>query len=104
MESVEDRVGKNEAIFRHVNERIAELSASFDSEVLELFCECADGACVERLHVGAADYERARSEEATFIVAPAHVVPSLEEVVFEGDGFVFVRKHGEAAAAAENAV
>jgi hypothetical protein len=97
-----ERVGRNEAIFRHVNEKIVELSAAHESQTLEIVCECADHACAERLTIGARDYELARSEAATFIVAPGHVVEGSEEdVVLRTEAFWLVNKRGAAAEAAE---
>ena len=103
MGSVEERVGKNEALFREVNERIAELNETFAGETLEVLCECADRGCTARIELAVDDYRRVRSVEATFVVLPGHVLPQVEEVVLAGDGFVFVRKHGEAAEAARAA-
>jgi hypothetical protein len=97
---VEDRVGKNEAIFRQVNERIAELSADYEVDALEILCECADVRCSERLTIGVEAYRQARRAVTTFVVVPAHVLPKVEEIVAEGESYVVVRKHGAAADAA----
>jgi hypothetical protein len=101
--TVEERVGRNEAIFRSVNERIAEVSGELDIPRLEIVCECADAECAARFSIEVEDYRRAREDEKVFIVVPEHVLSAVEETVFAGQGFVFVRKHGQAAEAAEHA-
>jgi hypothetical protein len=58
----------------------------------EFVCECADGACTERVTVPLATYERVRSDSYLFLVAPGHERPELDLVVERGDGFVIVRK------------
>ena len=101
--TVEERVGRNEAIFRHVNERITELTDELAVTKLQIVCECADGGCVAAIEVRSDEYRRAREDEQVFIVVPEHVLAAVEEVVYEGKGFVFVRKSGQAAEAAKEA-
>jgi hypothetical protein len=101
--TVEERVGRNEAIFREVNKRMAEVGEELDVSRLRIVCECADVACVARIELDVADYGRAREEATVFIVIPEHVLVAVEDTVYTGDGFVFVRKRGQAAEAAEEA-
>ena len=96
----EERQGRNEALFRQVNERIAEMGERFDADHLEIVCECATIECVERIELSPLVYERARQGAATFIVVDAHADPSIERVVFRGDSYVFVEKIGDAGAVA----
>jgi hypothetical protein len=65
---------------REVNENIAELGERFGlhEETLELICECGDPACVERVAVPAAEYERLHAEGRR-IVAPGHGDDALGE-------------------------
>ena len=97
MGSREERRGLNEAVFRQVNERIADLGDPFAGQRLEIICECASLECVERIELARADYERARQDETTFIVLAGHVDPAIESAVARQNGYVFVRKHGDAA-------
>jgi hypothetical protein len=101
--SVEERVGSNEAIFRHVNERITEMADDLAVTTLQIVCECADVGCAEAIEIRSGQYRRAREDDAVFILVPEHVLSAVEDVVYEGSGFVFVRKRGEAAEAAEEA-
>ena len=92
-----DRRALNEAAFREVNERIAEVGESFTPEAMSLVCECSRHACVERLWLDAAEYERVRSESEWFILIPGHEQLDIEVVVEEWPGFLVVRKRGAAA-------
>ena len=100
---LEQRLGQNEAIFRALNERVAELGGRFGSTSFEIVCECAEIECVARIGLTAEEYEWARASDTTFIVLPEHVVPRVEEVIRHGNGFVYVRKTGSAADAATDA-
>lgn len=89
------RVGENEALFRVVNERIEDLNRAFAriTETMDVVCECGDIDCSQRVVLGLDDYERVRAESTTFVLAPGHEMPDVEDVVARGDGFVVVRKH-----------
>jgi hypothetical protein len=89
----EERAGRNEALFREVNERVEELHHRLESGDTESFvCECPDEACTERLTVPLETYERVRSNPRCFLVVPGHERPQLEQVVERGDGFLIVEK------------
>ena len=45
----EVRIARTEALFRDVNERIAESAERFSARDAEFVCECADPACAERV-------------------------------------------------------
>jgi hypothetical protein len=51
-----------------------------------------------------AEYETVRADPASFVVAPGHELPEIEDVVRQTDRFQIVRKHDDAArlAAARN--
>ena len=48
---MEDKIQRahTEALFRNVNERIAESAERFDAESTEFVCECADADCAHRV-------------------------------------------------------
>jgi len=99
-----ERVGKNEALFRHVNERIEDVNRAFapPAERIDIVCECGTARCAERVELSVPDYERVRSDPRRFILLEGHDDPELERVVERGDGWVVVEKHeGEAAEVAE---
>jgi hypothetical protein len=77
----EERIARNEALFREVNERIAESAERFDSDHAEFVCECAEQDCTERVDATLDEYERARADGAQFLMRPGHVDTSFERIV-----------------------
>jgi hypothetical protein len=75
------RYAKNQAIFREVNDRIAELSAEWQAEEMEIFCECSRTGCASLIHVTCSDYERIRRSPGWFLIVPGHVAPESDRVV-----------------------
>jgi hypothetical protein len=75
------RVAHTEALFRDVNERIAESADRFNAGDAEFVCECADPACAERIPATLNQYEEVRSDGTHFMLAPGHELPELERVV-----------------------
>jgi hypothetical protein len=90
----EERIVRTEALFRDVNERIAEASERFRAGEAEFMCECADPGCTERLEVPLEEYEEVRSDGAQFVLDPDHVVPEVERVVEKRRGYAVVEKLG----------
>jgi len=85
-------LGRTEAVFREVNERIAETAVRFDADDIHFVCECADPTCVHRVESRVADYERVRDDGATFLLVEGHDDPRIESVVDTEDGVAVVRK------------
>jgi hypothetical protein len=98
MDTREIKIAKTEALFRDVNERIAETSERFDSDEAEFMCECGDPGCAERLEVSLEEYEDVRSDATTFLLNPEHIEPDVEKIVRERAGYAIVRKVDEAVA------
>ena len=91
-------MGRNEVLFREVNERIEEIQTGEGvARRFDFLCECADRDCIERLSLSLAEYEDIRSESTHFVVLPGHEAPHVELVIQRGDGFSVVRKQDEAA-------
>lgn len=88
-----DRIARNEALFREVNERVKDLVPSEGG--IEFICECGYEECIERVSLTADEYERVRSDPVEFFVKPGHEIPDVEEVVESHDRFLLVRKHVE---------
>ena len=84
---------RKRTLIREVNARIGEISAGFGNfdGTYELYCECDDGTCVERLTITAPAYERARSRPRTYLVVPGHASPEDGEVVEHLSGYAVVR-------------
>jgi hypothetical protein len=98
----EERVGRNEVLFREVNERIEETQRGQGvGGYFDFLCECGDKNCIEQVALRLAEYEDIRSEPTQFVVRPGHEVSDIERVVRTGDRFSVVRKQEEAAVFAE---
>jgi hypothetical protein len=99
----EERAGRNEELFREVNENIARSEERMDSgsDSFSVFCECALADCVTQVEIRLAEYVRVRRHEHRFIVAPGHEQTDIERVVERHPDYVIVEKHGAAAAAAD---
>jgi hypothetical protein len=87
-----ERRATNEALFRDVNERIAESAERFDAAGTEFVCECSDPGCTHRVHVSLAEYEQVRDEPTTFLVLPGHEEKDIEQVVADRGRFRIVEK------------
>jgi hypothetical protein len=88
------RVGKNEVLFREVNERLRDLGESFSlvTEEAEFVCECANTTCLERVHMSLSSYEEIRSDPKRFFVVKGHELLEYEKVVAEDSGYLVVEK------------
>jgi len=86
------RRATTESLFRDVNERIAESAQRFDSDTTEFVCECADAECAERVETPLDEYERIRSDGATFLLVPGHEQDDIERVVADRGRFEIVEK------------
>jgi hypothetical protein len=93
-----DKAARNQAVFREVNERIAELTRLLNDTGFSLFiCECSDPACAEALEMTADEYHAVRSDPCRFVVRNGHQISELERVVDGNGRFVIVEKYGRAA-------
>jgi hypothetical protein len=95
-----DRFARNEAIFREVNERVAEVVDS-EARMTNFLCECGNIDCVEQVSLTDAEYVKLRSNPATFVVVPGHALEDVETVIEETDRFQIVEKHPREVAIAE---
>ena len=93
----EDRIARNETVFREVNERVQELSADAPLDRLEFLCECGDPDCTETVSLDRAEYERLRSDPLLFAVKPGHAIADVEDVVDSNERYQTVRKHEDEA-------
>jgi hypothetical protein len=96
MDERERRLGLNEAMFREVNERVEEVNKAFGSITgqFDIFCECGDMMCAERITVPMKEYERVRSDSKQFLLKVGHEDPTVERVIENHDSFVIVEKEG----------
>jgi hypothetical protein len=93
MEKVTDqRIARTEALFRDVNERIAESAEGFGSEDASFVCECSDASCTHRVDATLESYEEVREDGATFIVVDGHERDDVERVVRRRGPYSIVEK------------
>ena len=108
MSATEYRVGKNEALFREVNERIRGVSEAWAkgdrTSQIEFVCECSRENCFETVALTVEQYEQVRSDSRHFVIVTGHVwSPEAEREVYRNGGYSIVEKLGEAGEAAEDA-
>ena len=91
----QERLARNEAFFRDVNERINDAAEGLPrGDKYSFFCECSDPNCTERIELSRADYEHIRTNSRRFVLARGHIAPEIEHVVEHEDDHVVVEKHG----------
>ena len=96
-----ERLARNEAMFRSVNERVEEVVQPGPDEEIDFLCECGNSDCTEKVTLNRREYEHVRSDATQFAVFPGHEIPEIEEALQRTDRFFVVRKHPEEAEVAE---
>ena len=95
----EKRLARNEALYREVNERVAEVADRFlevESQTpVSFICECGAVTCTEPIVTTLAEYEAIRSEPTRFAVVPGHELPEIETIVERRSGYFVVEKRQE---------
>jgi hypothetical protein len=89
----DERLAKNEILFRAVNERLDEIGGvvPWQSET-DYLCECSDTDCIETIPLKKEEYEHARSRPTVFFVLPGHERPTLEKIIEEREHHLLVEK------------
>ena len=97
--SREERVARNEALFREVNEQIKQVNEDAPAAAETAFvCECGDPECTGPVSLSLVEYEEVRADPTHFAILPGHVHPEVEVVVAHNDRFAVVRKNEPQAA------
>ena len=99
----EERLAKNEVLFRSVNEAIEQQALRFGGieDEYEFVCECSSTECVQRVTLTLRQYEQVRAEGTRFVLAPGHADPEVEQVVHSTPTHQLVEKDGAAGIIAE---
>ena len=104
MNTRDERVARNEAMYRSVNREIEytaqQLGDGADDEI-EIICECGRPGCDATLRITIAEYDDVHRQRDRFAVVPGHENGSLEGVVKRADGYLVVDKYGAAEKIAE---
>ena len=96
-ERIEDRA-RRQAVFREVNEHIAELNGDSNQTAVSLFvCECSRPECAETVEISPSEYEQVRADGTRFVVLLGHQLPEVERVVEGNHRFLVVETIGAAA-------
>lgn len=85
-----ERKARNQALFREVNEQIAQMADGYG--LTEFVCECSNPDCIEVISVRNSDYEFVRDNPTWFVIRKDHDIPEIERVVSENDGYAVVEK------------
>jgi hypothetical protein len=93
----EERLAGNEALFREVNERVAEVVTQFieaetSTETVDFTCECGRPDCAEPITMTLIEYESIRAEPTHFGVVPEHEQPEIETVIRRFPNYFVVEK------------
>jgi|SRR5215211_3593667 len=91
-EEQQEKAARTEALFRGVNERIAESAARFGSDDASFVCECDDAECAHRIQATLDEYHGVRQDPARFLVLDGHVDPEIERVATRTRRFTIVEK------------
>ena len=92
-ESRNERLARNEAAFRKVNEAITEVEDGRGAYL----CECGALGCNRLVELSRDEYESVRANPRRFFVLPGHELPEVESIVERHDDYFVVEKHpGEA--------
>jgi hypothetical protein len=88
------RIGRNEVLFRELNERLNDLQESFEvfAERGDFVCECGDVSCAEQITMSLGEYEQLRADPTLFAIKPGHEIPDVESIVERREGYDIVRK------------
>jgi hypothetical protein len=93
--SREERVARNEATTRQINEQIEQAHQEAPIGVegpVRVLCECGRLTCDRLLAITIAEYEAVRADATQFAVVHAHVDPEVERVVAQTDRYTVVAK------------
>jgi hypothetical protein len=90
----ERRIGRNEVLYRSVNEKIEQLNQVFGTltETMTVVCECGTMTCADQIELDVPTYERVRADPLLFVVVPGHDAAGVEAVLERHAGYDIVRK------------
>jgi hypothetical protein len=96
---IEERIAKNNAIFREANEQISAAAGVYQVDMpIPFLCECPAPTCREIVRLELEEYEAIRADSRRFLNVPGHHDAAQEAavVVEERDGYVIIEKVGRA--------
>jgi hypothetical protein len=100
-----ERIGRNEDLFRKVNDQIEGVNEAFGTitGTMSILCECGKLECIEQIELTADAYRELRADPTRFAVKPGHELPDVERVVERHERYFVVEKaKGDAAKLAQD--
>jgi hypothetical protein len=89
----QERIARNEATFRRINEDIERgRDADDDATLIGFVCECGSADCARLIELTSAEYEAIRSDPYQFAIVHGHEYPTVESIVERHDRYAVVRK------------
>jgi hypothetical protein len=86
-----ERLARNQAIFREVNERLREIANPVEIST-DYVCECSAVDCHIAIELELDEYEAVRSLPNVFVIEPGHERLEVERVLEENDRYMLVEK------------
>jgi hypothetical protein len=99
MDERDERIAKNETVFRAANREIEQADqeqGAGPDQLIEVLCECGRQGCGGVITLTIADYDGVHSQADRFVVLRGHEDMEIEKVVEERTGYLVVDKFGEA--------
>ena len=100
----QERIAKNDAVFREANQNISEVAESQGLTVppVPFICECGDLTCTKIIRMTLAEYEHVRSNDRWFLIADTHeAAQDSAKLAEQLDDYLIVEKTGHAGEVAE---
>ena len=89
----EERVARNESLFREVNERIKQVNIGLATiEATDFLCECGDEGCTQPISLTMSEYDAVRADPTHFAIVAGHLVPDIEHVILSTERYAVVAK------------
>jgi len=97
-----ERIARNEAAYRDVNEAIRKGRTEQTAETPRPFvCECGQLGCNQLVELTMREYEGVRANPRRFLMLAGHEIPDVESVVERHDRYIVAEKHAHEAAIVE---
>ena len=89
-----ERLARNEARFREINERVErDLEPVLSTgELLPFVCECGRRRCTDTMRMTVSEYSGVRADATRFAVVPGHEIEDVEDVMHRTERYAVVRK------------
>jgi hypothetical protein len=91
---VQERIAKNNLIFREANEKIRARADDAPLERVPFLCECPDPECMTIVRMTLPEYQAVRADPAHFFTATEHeqAEDPIGRVVSREDAYIIVEK------------